>query len=57
MRERGFSSRRGTRFQVSSGTLGNAFWNKNGTRSRRVQNANGMNENACKVISEQCCIS
>ena len=31
----------GTRFQVSSGTLWNAFWNAFGTRSERVRNANG----------------
>ena len=31
----------GTRFQVSSGTLWNAFWNAFGTRSERKWNANG----------------
>ena len=41
MRERDFSSKRGTRLQVLSGTLWNAYWNAFGTRSERVWNAFG----------------
>ena len=57
----------GTRFQVSSETLWNAFWNAFGTRSERkwnafgtragrVPNANGT-RTQCRVFSEQYCTS
>ena len=39
MQERGFSPKRGTRFQVFSGTRSERIWNAFGTRSERVPDA------------------